>query len=270
MTSARIRKKRQRRQQPSAPRMIGASNDNHELGANDNDVVVNGITLNAAQARRFKVAVDHEASADPVLKRAGRIALLALERELGAVAYEAHRKAAEAETVALEEARGGVVETSDRKEHAGRKRITTRDGLETLLTAGSITQLQYAAGMRYRADYEMLDPEKGLTPPAIDRATAPVHGGEGWAKKRLEAEERVFQLHLRICGVERKQGERAAMPSLPRTHPALRAIRALDEVAGKGANLGNLTASASVKACIREDLIFALRACAIAYELEGK
>ncbi|MFC7378254.1 hypothetical protein [Brevundimonas sp. GCM10030266] len=242
MTSARIRKKRQRRQQPSAPRMIGASNDNHQLGANDNDVVVNGITLNAAQARRFKVAVEHEASADPVLQRAGRIALLALERELGAAAYEAHRKAAEAETVALEEARGGVVETSDRKEHAGRKRITSRDGLETLLTAGSITQLQYAAGMRYRADYELLDPEKGLTPPALDRAAAAIHGGEGWAKKRAERERFVVDLERAIQAQDRTFKGALGRTDLERIGRAVWVIR---EIAGKGINLRHQTASGS-------------------------
>lgn len=48
----------------------------------------------------------------------------------------------------------------------------------------------------------------------------------------------------------------------------MRAIHALVEIAGKGANLGDMTASGSVKARIREDLIFALEACAITYGLE--
>jgi hypothetical protein len=48
----------------------------------------------------------------------------------------------------------------------------------------------------------------------------------------------------------------------------MRAIHALVEIAGKGANLLDLATSGSVRARIREDLIFALNACAIAYGLE--
>lgn len=262
MTSARIRKKRQRKQTPSAPRIIGASNDNHLLGANDNEVVVNGITLNAAQARRFTVATEQAASSDPVLMRAGRIALLALERDLGAVAFEAHRKAAEEETVALEELRGGKVETSDRKEHRGRKRITSRDGLETLLTAGSITQIQYAAGMSYRADYEMLDPEKGLTPPALDRTIAPVNGGEGWAKKRAERERFVANLERAIQAQDRTFKGALGQTDLERTGRAVWVIR---EIAGKGRNAFQLTLSGSIQTRLVRSLRAALDCAAMLY-----
>lgn len=264
MTSARNRKKRQRKQAPSPPRMIGA-NDNHELEANDNELVVNGVVLNAAQARRFKVATDQQASADPGLIRAGRIALLALERELGAVAIEAHRKAAEAETVALEEARGGVVEASDRKEHVGRKRIASRDGLETLLTAGSITAIQHAAGMRYRADYELLDPEKGLTPPALDRATRPMPGGDGWAKRRAEREAFVRDLERTIQAQDRTFRGALGRSDVERIGRAVWAIR---EVAGKGANLRSLTNSGTVISTTSESLRVALDCAAIAFRLE--
>lgn len=48
----------------------------------------------------------------------------------------------------------------------------------------------------------------------------------------------------------------------------MRAIYALNEIAGKGANVRDLASSGSVRARVREDLIFALDACAIAYGLE--
>lgn len=261
MTSARIRKKRQRKQTPSAPRMIGA-NDNHQPGANDNELIINGVALNAAQARRFRTASEQEASADPVLMRAGRIALLALERELGTAAFEAHRKAAEAETVALEEGRGGVVEVSDRKEHAGRKRIASRDGLETLLTAGSITPIQYAAGMRYRADYELLDPEKGLTPPSLDRTASPIHGGEGWAKKRAERERFVHDLERAIQAQDRTFRGALGRSEVERIG---RAVWALREIAGKAVNLRTQSSSGATIKRASNSLRLALDCAAIRY-----
>lgn len=48
----------------------------------------------------------------------------------------------------------------------------------------------------------------------------------------------------------------------------MRATYALNEIAGKGANILDLASSGSVRARIRDDLIFALDACAIAYGLE--
>lgn len=269
MTSARQRKKRQHRKGPSAPRVIGA-NDNHVDGANDNSpVVIRGVTLTVNQAHRFQVADARVKSKELGLQKAGRDTMVALAAEIEAVLAERQRLADQDEMIDLELRRGSTIETSARAEHGGRKRIASRDGLETLRTTHSISSIQHAAGLRYRTDYEAIDPEKGLTPPSIDQTRNIVHGGDGYAAKRREIEERVFGIHCMICGVDApKDGKRAALPSLPAGHPAMRAIYALNHIAGRGDNLGDMTSSGSVKARMREDLIFGLDACAIAYGLE--
>ncbi|WGM31482.1 hypothetical protein [Brevundimonas sp. NIBR11] len=279
MTSARQRKKRQHRKGPSAPRVIGA-NDNHLLGANDDEViVVRGVSLTKNQALRMLKAEADQASNDLVRRKAGRDAMAALNAEIDLAALVVERGAQADETVALENRRGNTasVEWVQGKDDKGkleprplpRVKITSRDGLETLRTSQSISAIQHAAGLRYRTDYEAIDPEKGLTPPSIDQTRKPNHGGDGYAAKRREIEERVFGIHCMICGVDAPTGEqRAALPSFPAGHPASRAIFALNYIAGRGDNLSDMTTSGSVKARIREDLIFALDACAITYGLE--
>jgi hypothetical protein len=123
--------------------------------------------------------------------------------------------------------------------------------------------------MLYRADYERIDPEKMLTPPQLDpEKVSVVRGGDGWDHKRREIEERVFGIHLMICGVDAPTAtERRALPRLPAGHPAVRAILALTEIAGKGANIRDMANSGGVRARIRGDLEFALDACAIVYGL---
>ena len=267
MTSARIRRKRQNK--PSAPRRIGA-NDNASLIANDNasPTSIRGVTLTENQRFRMKVAEERLASEDLTNRRLGHRMLEAIEAEIEARGVANDVAAGLAERRGLEALRGYEIGTSQVEGAAGLPRIT-RDGLETLLTANAIDRNQHAAGLRYRADYEAIDPEKGLTPPTIDQTRNIVRGGDGYAQKRREIEERVWGIHLMIAGVEsRGDGGRAAMPSLPAGHPTMRAIYALERIAGRGDNLGDMTSSGSVKARIREDLIFALDACAIVYGLE--
>jgi hypothetical protein len=55
------------------------------------------------------------------------------------------------ETARLERARGGVVEQAQ-----GRMRITSRDGLATLLERGGLERPEYEAGLMYRRCYETL------------------------------------------------------------------------------------------------------------------
>lgn len=79
----------------------------------------------------------------------------------------------------------------------------------------------------------------------------------------------MFGIHWMICGVGApKDGQRAALPALPKGEPTMRALHALNEIARKGAKVLDLASSGSVRARIREDLIFGLVACAIAYGLE--
>ena len=140
-----------------------------------------------------------------------------------------------------------------------------RDGLETLLTAHSITRIQHSAGLRYRADYELLDPESGLTPPAMDQTRKIVRGGDGFAQKRKEREEFLRDLEAMI-----QEEDRSFRGSLGRTDVERvgRAVWALREIAGKGSSLMALTSSGSVQERMSRSLRKALDCAAIAYGLE--
>jgi hypothetical protein len=245
--------------------MIGA-NDNGAGTANDNEaLVISGTRLNESQARRFRQAVLAVASPDLRQRREGREAMLRLEEEIEA-AQQAIRVANDiAETVELESLRGSQIETSDRKEHEGRKRIASRDGLETLMTARSLSANQFAAGLRFRTDYELLDPEKGLTPPALDQTRNITRGGEGWAKKRTQRELFVRDLEKLIQEEDRTFKGPNGRTAVERTG---RAVWALREIAGKGSNLRSLSNSGSVQRSISEALVLALDCAALAYGLE--
>jgi hypothetical protein len=269
-SKAKARLRKGRFQKPSLPRVIGA-NDNQPQAVNDNaaPVTIRGVRLTDGQGYRFAQAQEQIASDRLDTQRAGHRTMEALDREIDARSTGAAVEAALEERRGLEALRGYEIGKSKIEGAVGAPHLS-RDGLETLLTAKSITKTQHAAGMLYRADYERIDPEKMLTPPQLDpEKLNVVRGGDGWDHKRREIEERVFGIHLMICGVDAPTAtERRALPRLPAGHPAMRAIHALVEIAGKGANLGDMTASGSVKARIREDLIFALEACAITYGLE--
>lgn len=265
---ARIRKGRYAK--PSLPRPIGA-NDNQPSAVNDNaaPVTIRGVRLTQGQAYRFTKAQDDLASDSLETRRAGHRALEVLDAELGAKVLSDNVGDALEERRGLEALRGYTIDKSNVEGAAGSPRIA-RDGLETLLTVNSISRTQHAAGLMYRADYERIDPEKMLTPPQLDpEKLNVVRGGDGWDHKRREIEERVFGIHLMICGVDAPtETERRAMPRLPANHPAMRAIHALVEIAGKGANIRDMASGARTRARIRDDLEFALDACAITYGLE--
>jgi hypothetical protein len=268
-SKAKARLRKGRFAKPSPPRRIGLgteANDNH---ANDNTspVTIRGVRLTENQAYRYHIAVRNRAHSSIEIQRAGHVALEALNREIDAIVSAREAKAGLDERIGLEALRGVRIEPSKVEGAAGVPRLHT-DGLETMLSAGAITTTQHAAGLRYRADYETLDPEGGLTPPQLDpEKIKSAHGGEGWDDKRREIEERVFRVHLMICGIDNKPGERGAIPNLPKGHPAMRAIYALDEVAGKGRIISYMSESGSVRARIRDDLTFALDTCEIVYGL---
>lgn len=264
----RIRKGRYAK--PSLPRVIGA-NDNHPAAVNDNaaPVTIRGVRLTDNQAYRFAQAQEQIASDRLDVRRAGHHKMEALEREIDARATGDAVDAALEERRGLEALRGYEIGRSKIEGAVGAPHLS-RDGLETLLTAKSISRTQHAAGLLYRADYERIDPEKMLTPPQLDPEKVKVaHGGDNWDRKRREIEDRVFGIHLMICGVDAPTAtERRALPRLPAGHPAMRAIHALTEIAGKGANIRDLASGGRTRARIRDDLEFALEACAIVYGLE--
>lgn len=257
-TNPRPKSARRGRQKPSAPRVIGA-NDNE---TNDNAaIVVRGVTLNASQARRLDAAERLRAQTDIVSRTAGLKAMTELEAEIEAARAKAIREIDEAETRGLAERRGDDVARSEEKDAPLK---VTRDGLETMRSTGSISQNLYVAGMRYRLDFERVDAASGLTPPVADGARKHTKGGDGFQKKVLESELRIRAVHRTIAGVP-IGGD--AMPLLPPSHPINEAIWILDRVAGEGQNLRDLTQSGSVRTRLAAALVRALTAAAKVYEV---
>lgn len=256
---------RKRYAKPSTPRVIGA-NDNIAV-ANDNSapVMIRGVMLTDSQAIRFMAAEAKIASADRDIQRAGHRMLEALSREIDQKLMEEAVAGALDELRGLEALRGMEIGVSTHEKARGAPRAS-RDGLETLLTAKSITRTQHAAGMRYRADYELLDPEKGLTPPLLDPSLRNIiRGGEGFAEKRQQRERFIRDLEAMIQAEDRTFRGALGRTDVQRLG---RAVWALREVAGKGVNLLTLTSSGSGRAAIGEALIVGLDCAAIAYQLE--
>lgn len=264
MSKADRRKKRQRYAKPSLPRVIGA-NDNIAV-ANDNmaPVTIRGVTLTEGQAWRFADAERKLASTDLDTRRIGHRMLEALDREIDARISERAAAADLEELRGLEALRGLTIGTSKHEASKGAPRAS-RDGLETLLTAGSITRTQHAAGLRYRDDYELLDPEKGLTPPSIDQTRNITRGGDGFAVKRREREEFVRDLEAMIQEEDRTFRGALGRSDVERVG---RAVWALREIAGKGANIQSLCGGGSARTRTQAALILALDCGAIAYGLE--
>lgn len=268
LSKSKAKARKQRYAKPSLPRVIGA-NDNHPAAVNDNTapVTIRGVRLTDNQARRYHIALRNLEQDSLEIRRAGHVALESINREVEAKIAADHAEAGLTERRGLEALRGMEIGRSMVEGAVGAPRLH-QDGLETMLAARAVTSTQYAAGLRYRADYETLDPEKELTPPQLDpEKVRTAHGGENWDDKRRQIEERVFRVHLMICGIDNKPGSRGAIPALPKGHPAMRAIHALDEVAGKGRIIAYMSESGSVRARIRDDLTFALDTCEIVYGL---
>jgi hypothetical protein len=301
----RRQKQANRKQSPSAPRVIGA-NDNLQHG-NDNDCVsVGGVALNAKLSAAYrKAVVDVEAvlvdadgetirlaSGDPTpdigRRREGHQALMEIEMAITEHLDAERMQAVRQEISALEKRRGSeLTETRlrDRRGQEGVEYRVKRDGLSTLSIARtdrstnqrippSLTKTQATAGLYYRTDYERIDPERVLTPPTLLRdGKTRAGGGEGFDKKVAESWQRVRTIHLLIAGLplevaRRTGGEeytRPNMPNLPASHPAMRAILALNEIAGKGASISDLVTGGHARAKMLHDLITALRACQIVY-----
>lgn len=264
MSKADRRKKRQRYAKPSLPRVIGA-NDNIAV-ANDNmaPVTIRGVMLTEGQAWRFADAERRIADPDLAVQRIGHRMLEALDQEIDKRLAETATTRDLEELRGLEALRGLSIGVSKHEASKGAPRAS-RDGLETLLTAGSITRTQHAAGLRYRDDYELLDPEKGLTPPSIDQTRKITRGGDGFAQKRREREEFVRDLEAMIQEEDRTFRGALGRSDVERVG---RAVWALREIAGKGANLRALSTSGSVIARTSEALCVSLDCAAIAYGLE--
>ncbi|MEH6676149.1 hypothetical protein [Phenylobacterium sp.] len=273
MTKAKNRRQRKASRhygKPSLPRVIGANDNIH--AANDDDVVIRGVRLDKD---RMKLLRQSEAKSDLSLplsvRRDGAKAMADLQAWVDGELDKARRQADDTEAKAVA-ARHGVKVIAP--ESDGPLKVT-RDGLETMASAEAIDRTQHLAGQKYRVDYERIDPEGGLTPLPVDQSRKIVHGGDGWAQKVRESQDRIWRIHLMLAGVDfslsaqrEPDSGRSAMPTLPANHPARQAIFALDEIAGKGRNLRDLSSSGSVRARLSKALIAGLDCAAIVYELE--
>lgn len=268
------RKRKRDRKRYDAPSVPGSwkrpsagsveANDNH---ANDNDgpLKVGGVWLTQSQAIRFHAALNQLASADLAAKKSGQSELEQLETEIAQKLDAKRMKALRQEIADLEAGRGGALtieRARDRFGEEGERLRVPRDGLETLANAGSISRRELIAGARFRADLEKIDPERQLTPHAIDGARKITRGGDGYQKKRLEAELRIREVHCRILGVP-VDGD--AWPLLDAGHPKLEAIRVLEAVAGKGLTMTALTNNFRVRAKLLVALKAGLNAAAAVY-----
>lgn len=274
MTKAKNRRQRKSSRQyakPSAPRIIRAANDN--VGAaNDDEVVIRGVLLDRERTKLLRKAEEKSDQTLPIsIRREGAQAMAEVQAWVDYQLEDARlkRDTAEAKAVA---ARHGV-EVTEPKDEGPLK--VTRDGLQTLYSAAAIDRIQHLAGQKYRLDYERIDPESGLTPQPIDQSRKISHGGDGWAQKVRESQDRIWRIHLMLAGVDFSlSGERdpdscrSAMPRLAKSHPAMQSIYALEEIAGKGRNLRDISDSGSVRARISGALIRGLDCAAIVYELE--
>ncbi|WBT04832.1 hypothetical protein PFY01_09190 [Brevundimonas vesicularis] len=85
-SKAKAKLRKGRYAKPSAPRMIGA-NDNHPSAVNDNaaPVSIRGHVLTESQAYRFAEAQGKIGQPDLATRRAGHLALEALDREIDSV-----------------------------------------------------------------------------------------------------------------------------------------------------------------------------------------
>lgn len=238
--------------------------------------------IDAVEAAEIKLR-----SPDLEVKKAGAETMSRIRR---AVAKRVAEKAVSdglAETKALEALRGKRVEKSKDPRHMGGFEVPGRDGMETLsetktaadgtIIPGTLTGIQYSAGLRYRKDYEIADPERLLTPPTLLReGRAKGGGGEGYDAKVAESWDRIRTTHFMIAGLSadraghsgRGEHDRPSMPALPADHPARRAIFALTEIAGKGSNPSELTNSGGTRGRLVDALKAALDVAAIVYGLE--
>ncbi|QCQ97779.1 hypothetical protein [Brevundimonas sp. SGAir0440] len=167
----------------------------------------------------------------------------------------------------LEALRGVIIDQSEIEGAAGVARIA-KDGLDFLFARKAITKTQHDAGQRFRIDYEKMDPEKEMTPRQLDPSKEIVpHGGENWSDKRAEAIDRIMCIYRMICGVDTKPGAKGMLPLLPREHPALRSITALNLIAGQGFMINELVSGSRARSRTKDDLTFALDTCAIVYGL---
>lgn len=275
MTSARLRKKRQNRKGPSVPRVIGA-NDNAAQIANDNRAEpiwtrdpgvketpnqrifrqmqrraldeapkaaprYDPARLSPDQEKRARRASERLASDDPRKVTAARDELLKIAAEVAKRVETYTRANDDAEITALEEARGETVEVGGRNDPPGRLKVVTRDAMAIMWREKRISDLQYQGGLAFRKRYELLDPERCLSPLPLDgsrTATNPDRQMERALDIKKAMDDLLkFQRSVQI-------GDASMTGTAGRTiiDRIGRRVFVIREVAGKGASIRSLAA----------------------------
>lgn len=219
--------------------------------------IVSGAMLTPTQEQLWRAANNDLGADDFHRRRRAHDALRLIEGQIGeAQAAEAVRRGVK-ETVALARARGEKVEISSGRETRERVRISSRDGLETLATAGTITVSQYRAGLVYRDLYEATDPERNLrsqmaSPTFIGAGGKSAPGtAEAWAERRLRFTRSIATLEDKIRTLDRNG----------------RALHALREVAGSARCISHFVKGGGGQALHRRALTLALDTCVVHFGL---
>ena len=145
------------------------------------------------------------------------------------------------ETVRLEQARGGTVERAE-----GRLRITSRDGLQTLLERGGLERPEYEAALMYRRCYETLTagPRSNLNRDFMSGARGLAEApADGFAELRAVRAQQLARWEV-LAG-------------------AGRPLWVLRLVAGQGRTINSLGSGGSARLANTRALMEALRAIAV-------
>lgn len=165
-----------------------------------------------------------------------------------------------AELEALERLRDPDSEEVVETRKSGGLRVLNRDGLETLLSAQSVSPLQYAAGMRYRDLFEAT--ERSIKS-NLDRSV-----GSGEDKRQLSDIGQKYQarkrLEMKVMEAARRVHKAPAEGGLKHSDgPNGRMLRTLREVAGEGRSITSISGGKSHNRKLNvEALADALDVCA--------
>lgn len=170
-----------------------------------------------------------------------------LYRRLEAQIEDGHEadwlRAKMAEITALASLRGEEVEVSEKREHKGRLRILSRDGLERLRDAETISQNQFAAGLRYRDQFEKV--EVNLRSCMAGQVAGGGSPG-GAADRAADAKRQV------------REWDDAVFASFPVARDGHDALLAMREIAGRGRSLRDIATSGGRRATLLARLTVAL------------
>lgn len=208
------------RAKPSAPRKIGAENDNRPgeaLTANDDRrKAADPYALTRDQLKRLNKAERKLRSPDPTIKASGVSDIAKIQAERERRAEVARLDAERAEAVALAKGRGEVIDCPPSKPGQSAKPMRRVSGLDWLWSKGRLEGPQMKAGLRYGDDWRVGDVV------SVKSCLGEGGGGDG-----MGAQERRYEAQRRLDRARKALG-----------HPALIAL--CDQVCGEGRRLRSI------------------------------